>query len=53
MFAPQLVTADHGNCEVMVDYITGEPHTAHTLNLVPVALVRWRLTDSLTLSLTD
>ena len=34
-----LVTADHGNCEVMVDPETGEPHTAHTLNLVPVALV--------------
>ena len=34
-----LVTADHGNCEVMVDPVTGEPHTAHTLNLVPVALV--------------
>ena len=34
-----LVTADHGNCEVMVDPQTGEPHTAHTLNLVPLALV--------------
>ncbi|OUS38625.1 phosphoglycerate mutase (2,3-diphosphoglycerate-independent) [Rhodobacterales bacterium 56_14_T64] len=34
-----LVTADHGNCEVMVNPETGEPHTAHTLNLVPVALV--------------
>ena len=34
-----LVTADHGNCEVMVNPKTGEPHTAHTLNLVPVALV--------------
>ncbi len=33
-----IVTADHGNCEVMVDPITGEPHTAHTLNPVPVAL---------------
>lgn len=34
-----LVTADHGNCEVMVNPVTGEPHTAHTLNLVPLALV--------------
>ena len=34
-----LVTADHGNCEMMVDPATGGPHTAHTLNLVPVALV--------------
>ncbi len=34
-----LVTADHGNCEVMRDPVTGEPHTAHTLNLVPAMLV--------------
>ena len=34
-----IVTADHGNCETMVDPITGGPHTAHTLNPVPVALV--------------
>ena len=34
-----IVTADHGNCEVMVDPDTGEPHTAHTLNPVPVVLV--------------
>ncbi|SHI45909.1 phosphoglycerate mutase [Shimia gijangensis] len=34
-----IVTADHGNCEVMVDPITGGPHTAHTTNLVPVVLV--------------
>lgn len=34
-----IVTADHGNCEVMVDPVTGEPHTAHTLNPVPVILV--------------
>ena len=34
-----IVTADHGNCEVMVDPDTGGPHTAHTLNPVPVALV--------------
>lgn len=33
-----LLTADHGNCELMVDPETGGPHTAHTTNLVPVAL---------------
>jgi 2,3-bisphosphoglycerate-independent phosphoglycerate mutase len=33
-----LVTADHGNCEVMRDPDTGEPHTAHTTNPVPVLL---------------
>jgi 2,3-bisphosphoglycerate-independent phosphoglycerate mutase len=31
-----LVTADHGNCELMRDAATGAPHTAHTLNPVPV-----------------
>ncbi|MDK3071504.1 2,3-bisphosphoglycerate-independent phosphoglycerate mutase [Sedimentitalea sp. JM2-8] len=34
-----IVTADHGNCEMMTDPETGGPHTAHTLNPVPVALV--------------
>ncbi|MCU0908596.1 MAG: 2,3-bisphosphoglycerate-independent phosphoglycerate mutase [Rhodobacteraceae bacterium] len=34
-----LVIADHGNCEVMVDPVTGGPHTAHTTNPVPVILV--------------
>jgi len=34
-----IVTADHGNCEVMVDPETGKPHTAHTTNPVPVILV--------------
>ncbi len=33
-----VVTADHGNCEVMVDPVTGGPHTAHTTNPVPVAV---------------
>ncbi len=33
-----IVTADHGNCEVMVDPKTGGPHTAHTTNPVPVLL---------------
>ncbi|MGB8813281.1 MAG: 2,3-bisphosphoglycerate-independent phosphoglycerate mutase [Paracoccaceae bacterium] len=34
-----IVTADHGNCELMVDPVTGGPHTAHTTNPVPVMLV--------------
>ena len=34
-----LLIADHGNCETMVDPVTGGPHTAHTTNPVPVALV--------------
>ena len=34
-----LVTADHGNAEVMCDPMTGGPHTAHTLNRVPLVLV--------------
>lgn len=34
-----LVCADHGNCETMIDPETGGPHTAHTLNEVPVWLV--------------
>jgi 2,3-bisphosphoglycerate-independent phosphoglycerate mutase len=34
-----LVTADHGNCEMMRDPETGGPHTAHTLNPVPFFLV--------------
>jgi 2,3-bisphosphoglycerate-independent phosphoglycerate mutase len=31
-----LITADHGNCEQMIDPATGEPHTAHTTNPVPL-----------------
>ncbi len=33
-----LVTADHGNCEMMRDAGTGAPHTAHTTNVVPALL---------------
>ena len=33
------ITADHGNCEQMIDPATGGPHTAHTLNPVPFYLV--------------
>ncbi len=34
-----LITADHGNAEMMHDPATGQPHTAHTTNPVPVMLV--------------
>ena len=34
-----LVTADHGNCELMRDPGTGGPHTSHTINPVPVLLM--------------
>jgi len=34
-----LVTADHGNCEMMIDPATGGPHTAHTTNPVPFVAV--------------
>ncbi|MEO1706082.1 MAG: alkaline phosphatase family protein, partial [Pseudomonadota bacterium] len=34
-----VLTADHGNCEQMIDPASGGPHTAHTLNPVPVAVI--------------
>lgn len=34
-----VLCADHGNCETMIDPDTGGPHTAHTTNPVPVALI--------------
>jgi 2,3-bisphosphoglycerate-independent phosphoglycerate mutase len=34
-----LITADHGNCEQMLDFTTGQPHTAHTSNPVPFHLI--------------
>lgn len=34
-----LVTADHGNCELMVDPVSGNPHTAHTTFPVPVMVI--------------
>jgi 2,3-bisphosphoglycerate-independent phosphoglycerate mutase len=45
-----LVTADHGNSDQMLDYDTGNPHTAHTTNLVPFIYVAtekptWRLAN--------
>ena len=33
-----LITADHGNCELMFDEKTNQPHTAHTTNPVPLIL---------------
>ena len=34
-----LITADHGNAELMHDEVTDQPHTAHTLNVVPLLYV--------------
>lgn len=34
-----IITADHGNADVMVDPVTGQPHTAHTTNPVPLVLL--------------
>jgi 2,3-bisphosphoglycerate-independent phosphoglycerate mutase len=33
------ITADHGNCETMIDPVTGQPHTAHTTNPIPFIAV--------------
>jgi 2,3-bisphosphoglycerate-independent phosphoglycerate mutase len=41
-----LLTADHGNCDEMIDPLTGEPHTRHTVYPVPCLVideVAWRL----------
>ena len=35
-----LITADHGNCEMMIDPTTGGVHTAHTMNPVPLVALR-------------
>lgn len=37
-----LITADHGNCEQMEDLVSGQPHTAHTTELVPLVYVGGR-----------
>ena len=37
--ATVLITADHGNCELMIDPATGGPHTAHTTNPVPLVII--------------
>jgi len=34
-----IITADHGNAELMIDPATGGPHTAHTTNPVPLIVV--------------
>src|SRR5438046_7628686 len=34
-----LITADHGNCELMIDPATGGPHTAHTTSPVPLVVI--------------
>ena len=34
-----IITADHGNADVMVDPVTHEPHTAHTTNPVPLVVL--------------
>jgi 2,3-bisphosphoglycerate-independent phosphoglycerate mutase len=45
--ASVLITADHGNCEMMIDPATGGVHTAHTTNPVPLVITdpRVRLRD--------
>ncbi|MGH9719390.1 MAG: 2,3-bisphosphoglycerate-independent phosphoglycerate mutase, partial [Bryobacteraceae bacterium] len=43
-----LVTADHGNAELMVDPVTRQPHTYHTTNPVPFLLINdqgWKLRE--------
>jgi 2,3-bisphosphoglycerate-independent phosphoglycerate mutase len=44
-----LITADHGNADVMIDPVTGGPHTAHTTNPVPFVMLdpdrQWTLRD--------
>jgi 2,3-bisphosphoglycerate-independent phosphoglycerate mutase len=37
--ASWIITADHGNAELLIDPVTGGPHTAHTTNPVPFILV--------------
>jgi len=41
-----VITADHGNCELMKDPATGEPHTSHTTNRVPLLYVDDRFPDA-------
>ena len=42
-----VITADHGNCEQMIDFKTGEPHTAHTTNPVPAIVADFQEVDRL------
>lgn len=41
-----LITADHGNIEQMIDYNTGEPHTAHTTQPVPFVVASFQERDN-------
>jgi 2,3-bisphosphoglycerate-independent phosphoglycerate mutase len=44
-----LLTADHGNCEELIDPFTGEPHTQHTTYPVPCMLLdeeNWQLSSA-------
>jgi 2,3-bisphosphoglycerate-independent phosphoglycerate mutase len=43
-----LITADHGNAEFMADPATGQPHTAHTTNPVPLILYDPSFTGQMT-----
>jgi 2,3-bisphosphoglycerate-independent phosphoglycerate mutase len=45
-----IITADHGNCELMLDAKSGEPHTAHTTNPVPIL---WIAADAIGRRLRD
>ncbi len=48
-----IVTADHGNCEQMIDLRTGEPVTSHTTNRVPIIVVSSRVKGIESGTLTD
>ena len=48
-----VVTADHGNCEQMVDLKTGEPVTSHTTNRVPIIVTSKRVKGIESGALTD
>lgn len=45
-----IITSDHGNCEQMIDYVTGEPHTAHTTNPVPFILANFQSENKFSLT---
>jgi len=48
-----MLTADHGNCDEMVDPVTGEPHTQHTVYPVPCMIIDkecWHLSTGAGLS---
>ena len=45
-----IITSDHGNCEEMIDEVTGEPHTAHTTNQVPLVVADFQAEDRLGLA---